>query len=462
MPLLALQHHRPTSITSVTDAWPTWREILDTLTLQAGFNTTVVILGTTLLGLAGGIVGVFALLRKRSLVADALSHATLPGIALAFLAATALGVQGRSLPVLLLGATVTGVLGVVCIQALLRATRLREDAAIGLVLSVFFGMGIVLLSYIQTNASAGAAGLDAFIYGQTAAMSRADALLMGAIALASVLASFILLKEFTVVCFNDAFARVTGWPVGLLDLGMMALVVVVTVAGLQAVGLILVVAMLIIPPVAARLWTDRLWKLLLIAGLLGATSGYLGSSLSALLPRKPAGAVIVLTAGGIFTISLLLAPGRGVIASSARRIAQRLRYASDHLLEAAAMRPASVPSPDHLPAESPAPLSADDLRAIARQRRWSRPFRALIVLQLRARGMISRNADGLVLTPAGIERGRRVARNHALWEQYLIEYADIAPSHVDWSVDQVEHVLSGELVARLERALARRSQEVAR
>lgn len=171
-----------TSITDVTDPWPTLDQIVETLTLRAGANTNTVIVGTTLLGLAAGIIGVFALLRKRSLMTDALSHATLPGITLAFLVAPLIGLSGRSLPVLLTGAAVTGVLGVICIHAILRHTRLREDAAIGIVLSVFFGAGVVGLSYIQTNAASGAAGLGKLIYGQTAAMQPADAALMAGIA----------------------------------------------------------------------------------------------------------------------------------------------------------------------------------------------------------------------------------------------------------------------------------------
>ncbi len=428
-------------------AWPGWEEVARTLTFRAGFNTSTVVLGTTLLGLAAGIIGVFALLRKRSLMADALSHATLPGIALAFLAATALGAEGRTLPVLLAGAAATGVLGVVCIQAILRLTRLHEDAAIGIVLSVFFGAGIVGLSYIQANAASGAGGLSTFIYGQTAAMGVDDAALMGAIAVAAVLATALFLKEFAVVCFNDAFARVDGWPVTGVDAAMMALVVVVTVAGLQAVGLILVVAMLIIPPVAARFWTERLWTLVVLAGLIGAASGYLGSVVSALLPRKPAGAVIVLTSGGIFVASLLLAPARGVVATAVRRLTFRLRIARDHLMEDAFER---------VGAGGPRTITERDVQRIARRRAWRRWFTPLVLASLRRAGMVARGAEGLIATDAGLARGARVGRNHRLWEQYLVSYADIAPSHVDWSVDQVEHVLSDELVAELEASLAAR------
>ncbi len=444
----ALHPHRHASITDVTDELPTLTEILETLTFRAGFNTNMVILGTTLLGLAAGVVGVFALLRKRSLVADAISHATLPGICIAFLAAVVLGYEGRSILILLVGATLSGIVGVLCIHAIVRFTRLHEDAAIGIVLSVFFGAGVVLLTYIQKNASAGSAGLDQFIMGQAATMVSADAIVMASIAGVCMLLVVLLLKEFSLVCFNESFARATGWPVSLLDLIMMALVILVTVAGLQAVGLILVVAMLILPPVSARFWTDRLWLLVLLSGFIGASSGYLGSSVSALLPRKPAGAVIVLTAGVLFVISMLGAPARGVLATLVRRLILNMRIASEHLLEAAYEQQGR-------------PIPVDQVRGLARLRAWPLWTLPLLKLTLNRKGYLaSVTTEGWRLTPAGLERGAQVSRNHKLWEQYLVSYADIAPSHVDWSVDQVEHVLTPELVAELEHKLTMHGIEV--
>jgi len=446
--LAEIGHGRgPASITDVEDAWPTLTQVFETLTFQSGYNTTVVVLGTTLLGIAAGIIGVFALLRKRSLMADALSHATLPGIGLAFITANALGAQGRSLPVLMLGATVTGVLGVLAIQWLIRHTRLKEDAAIGIVLSVFFGAGVVVLSVIQSMRSGNAAGLNHFIYGQTAAMNVTDAFVMAGIALTAALTGALLLKEFAMVCFNDAFARVDGWPVSVIDLLMMSLVVVVTVAGLQAVGLILVVAMLIIPAVSARFWTERLWVLVLLAGLIGGLSGYFGSVTSALLPRKPAGAVIVLTGGVIFTLSMLVAPSRGVIAAMLRRARLRLQIAADHLVETTYM--ATRDSASNA-------LDNVAVRYVAQQRAWRWWLRRVLPWHLRHEGHGQLTADGFSATAQGLERGREVARNHRLWEQYLITYADIAPNHIDWTVDQVEHVLGEDLVAELEACLAER------
>lgn len=412
------------SLTQTRDEIPSLADIIETVTLRSGFNTNAVIIAATLLGIAGGIIGAFALLRKRSLTADALSHATLPGIAGAFLIATALGFNGRALPTLLLGATITGILGVACIHLILQHTRLKEDAAIGIVLSVFFGIGVVGLSIIQTTATSSAAGLNHFIYGQTAAMLPSDAIIMGSIALVSTIIAMLAMKEITIVCFNESFAQVTGTRVWIIDTLILALIVLVTVSGLQAVGLILIVAMLIIPPAAARFWTNRVRTLILLSALIGALSGFFGSSVSALLPRKPAGAVIVLCAGVIFIISMLAAPSRGVIAQLVRRTRLRLRIAIDHAMESKYVYPEKRrPSP------------------------WI--FRAL----LRACGLTSSLAPSSALTTSGLERGQRVRRNHLLWEQYLITHADIAPSHVDWSVDQVEHVLDEHLIAKLEQEI---------
>ncbi|TVQ76171.1 MAG: metal ABC transporter permease [Phycisphaeraceae bacterium] len=293
--------------------------LIQVLTFRSGYNTNLVIAGTALLGFAAGIIGVFAMLRKRSLVADALSHATLPGICMAFLLAAFIGQAGRTLPVLLIGAGFTGVLGVLCIQMILRHGRLREDVAITVVLGAFFGAGVVGLSYIQAHSAAGSAGITRFIYGQAASMQPSDVVIMAWICGISLLACMLLFKEFTIVCFNDSYARTLGWPVERLDLGIMALIVLVTLVGLQTAGLILVVALLILPAASARFWTDRIRSMVLLSGLFGATGCWLGSTLSAVFPRYPTGAVIVLTSGLLFALSMLFAPRRGLIHLLRRR-----------------------------------------------------------------------------------------------------------------------------------------------
>lgn len=283
------------------------------------YNTLVVLFGATALGVAAGVVGCFMLLRRRSLVSDALSHATLPGLAGAFIVGVLLGVEGRSLPLLLLGAAVSGWLGVLAVQAIARHTRLAEDAAIGAVLSVFFGIGVVLLSVVQAMPAAGAAGIKSFIFGQTAGMRASEALGLGLLALAAVAVVVLLYKELRLIAFDEQFARVQGWPAARIDLGLMALVTLVTVVGLQTVGLILIIAMLITPPAAARFWTDRLSVMLVVAGIIGGLSGLIGAWLSSVHADLPAGAVIVLVATSLFFLSLLFGTARGLLARAIRR-----------------------------------------------------------------------------------------------------------------------------------------------
>lgn len=431
------------SITDVGLDWPTGQEILRVLTFRAGYNTAIVTAGATSLGIAGGIIGTFMVLRKRSLMADALSHSTLPGIAIAFLIATALGFDGKTLPILLTGAAVAGVLGVLCVQAISRHTRLTEDTAIGTVLSVFFGAGIVLLSVIQSMRGGNQAGLDHFLLGQTASLLMSDAILIAAVAGACAIVALLMLKEFRLVCFDDSYASAQGWPVTMIDMLMMALVVVVTVIGLQAVGLVLVVAMLIIPASAARFWTERLGMMTLLGGVIGGMSGYFGASASALLPRLPAGPVIVLVAGLIFAMSMLLAPNRGVLAAAARQISLRVKIGREHVLRGIYER---------LEVRGDA---VDSLLPVAEVRSRSSSGLAwwFMVRWLAVRGFITRTDNELGLTPRGVEDAVRLTRNHRLWEKYLVEYADIAASHVDRSADLVEHVLSKQLVEELEHIL---------
>lgn len=276
------------------------------LFLQAGPNATLVTLGAAALGFAAGVVGTFLNLRKRALVSDALAHATLPGIGLAFLAMLALGHDGRSLPGLLIGAGLSALAGLWVLQSLTRHTRLPQDAAIGAVLSVFYGAGIVILTLIQALRTGKQAGLEGFLLGSTAGMLRADAVLIavgGLIALTLILA---LRRPLTLVAFDPGAARVMGISPALYDMALMALALGVVLIGLRVVGLILIVALLITPPAAARLWTNRAGHMALIAGGIGAAAGWIGAALSAALPDLPTGPVIVLLSFAALIVSIPL------------------------------------------------------------------------------------------------------------------------------------------------------------
>jgi manganese/zinc/iron transport system permease protein len=293
--------------------------LLSALLLRSGYNAALVAVGAALLGIAAGSGGAFLFLRKRALVSDAVAHATLPGVGIAFMVMVAFGGDGRNLAGLLIGSALSAGLGLLAVEWITRRTRLAEDAAIGAVLSVFFGFGIVLLTIIQTMSRGKQAGLESFLLGSTAGMLFQDAVIIAAGGACAIAALVMLRRPMTLVAFDPGFAAASGVSVRTIDLAMMGLVMAVTVIGLKLVGLILIVAMLIIPSVTARFWTERTGRLLGIAGIVGGVSGYIGAAISASAPDLPTGPIIVLVCFGLFIASLLLAPNRGVLASVLRR-----------------------------------------------------------------------------------------------------------------------------------------------
>ena len=365
----------------------------------------------------------------------------------------AAGGNGKFLPGLLAGATLTGLLGVLTMLAIRRTTRLKDDVAMGFVLSVFFGLGVALLGLVQSMPQASAAGLESFIYGKTASMVWQDFLLIAGITVLVAAVAVLLLKEFTLLCFDSGFAATEGWPTLALDVLMLALVTAITVIGLQAVGLILIIAFLIIPATAARFWSERLPVVVVLAALIGGISGWVGASISALLPRLPAGAIIVIVAASVFTLSLFLAPARGVLPRAMRHTHLRRKVGRQHLLRAAyeILEKTQAREPSAPVANTPFPLSA-----LLSHRSWKpRRLRSLLRIARREDHIEDAAEPGtLRLSESGFGEAARVTRNHRLWELYLIRHADIAPSHVDRDADMVEHVLGADLVAQLERELA--------
>ena len=436
-------------------SWPTW-EMWQRVLLLQDYNTRVVTLGSLLLGITAGCVGVFVLLRRRSLVGDVVGHASLPGIAVAFLVMEMITPgEGRSLPALLLGATVAGMAGVLATSAILRWTRVKEDAALAIVLSVFFGAGMVLFTIIQNLPTGHAAGLSKFIFGTAASMIASDVQLIGAAALVVFVICTLLFKEFGLLCFDEGFARSQGWPATFLDLLLMALVVAVAEIGAQSVGLILVVALMIIPASAARFWTEELKRMTVIAATIGGLSAVIGVLVSALMPKLAAGATIVLVGGVCFAISMLWGTRRGVMwrVLAMRRLRQRV---GKHDLmrtfyEVLETRQATSDAPRELP-KLGEPVSEPELLEM---RAWSHARVRQVLRSARRQDLVVEDSDGNYrLTERGKAEAHRAARNHRMWELYLIQYADIAPSQVDRDADRIEHILAPETVYELERLLA--------
>ncbi|WP_071797859.1 metal ABC transporter permease [Natronohydrobacter thiooxidans] len=286
-----------------------------------------VLLGAALLGLISGALGAFALLRGQSLLGDTVSHAALPGIVLGFLIA-----GGRDLGAILTGAALSGGLAALAVIAITRQTRLKPDAALGVVLGVSFAIGIVLLSHAQGQSGAASAGLSAFLFGQAAATLRSDLWIMGGLALAALSILALVWKEAKLVSFDPDFAQAIGLPVGGVQALLTVMVALAIVAGLQMVGVILMVALLIAPAAAARQWARSLGAMVFLSMGFAVASGVIGALISAGARGLATGPVVVLVATGFVALSMLAAPGRGLVWQelARRRRARNLR--SDQVL----------------------------------------------------------------------------------------------------------------------------------
>ncbi|EPC01380.1 hypothetical protein L861_12465 [Litchfieldella anticariensis FP35 = DSM 16096] len=368
---------------------------LRALTFSAGYNTSLVTLGAMLLGASAGMIGSFILLRKRSLVSDAISHATLPGLMLAFIVMAALFDNGRWLPGLMIGAGLSAAFGLWGVQNISERTRLGEDAAIGAVLSTLFGLGVVLITAIQAMNTGGQAGLTDYLVGSTAGMLSGEAQLIGVCALVLLIAIFMLRRQFLLVCFDAEYATTNGIPVQRIDTLMLMLLLAVTVIGLKVTGLILIVALTIIPPVTGRFWTDRPLQMVAIAAICGVLAGYLGVTLSSVRTGLPTGPLIVLSTFALFALSLLISPRRGIIAMLVAHYRFKTRV---HLRQG--------------------------LLAMARREAI---YDTLTLRVLRRHDFIRRDH---VPTPAGLAAARDAEHEEQLWSLYRSLYPDEA-AHLD-------------------------------
>jgi manganese/zinc/iron transport system permease protein len=276
--------------------------------LFTDYTIRTVALGAAVLGIVSGTLGCYAVLRRQALLGDAMSHAALPGIALAFLLTGM-----RELSVLLLGAAVAGWVAALVMMAIVNTTRIKEDSALGMVLAVFFGFGLVLLSFAQKQPTAAQAGLDTFLFGQAASLVARDVITMASVGAVALGLMLLFWKEFKLLSFDPDYGATIGLPIRLLDIGLTSLIVVAIVIGLQTVGVVLMSAMLIAPAAAARQWTDRLGLMVVLAGMFGALAGIIGAVVSATARGLSTGPTIVLTVSAFVVASLFLAPNRGLL-----------------------------------------------------------------------------------------------------------------------------------------------------
>ncbi|AXG69179.1 manganese transport system membrane protein MntB [Kordia sp. SMS9] len=265
-------------------------------------------LGTAILGAICGMLGSFAVLRKQSLLGDAISHAALPGIAIAFLIT---GVKDSNL--FLLGALISGLIGTFWIRSITKNTHLKSDTALGLTLSLFFGFGMLLLTFIQKQPNASQAGLDTYLFGQAATLLAKDVWLIAIVAGIALLILLVFWKEFKILLFDEDYTKTLGFNTRFIDILITTFIVITIVLGLQTVGVILMSAMLLAPAAAARQWTNSLEIMVILAAIFGAFSGVVGTGISTVVGNLSTGPVIVLVASGIVLLSFIFSPKRGLL-----------------------------------------------------------------------------------------------------------------------------------------------------
>lgn len=396
--------------------------------------------GAAVLGITCGMLGSFIVLRRQSLLGDAVGHSVLPGVCLGFLAA-----GERSIPMLVIGAMIAGLLATVLIALIQRTTMLKTGESMGLVFTGFYGLGIVLLKKVQDQAIPGASGLDKLILGgQIAALSTADLVVMSVVAVLSIAIVIMFWRPLAATSFDEEFAFGVGIPARWVHYLLMVLITVAIVISIQAVGVVLVSAMLITPAATAYLLTDRLHRMVVLGAVFGAGAGLVGAFFSFLDNDAPSGAFMVLAASLIFGLAFLIAPRYGVLPRVMRRWEQRRRTQAENLLRTL-----------YVIMEK---RGTDDRRFgvhdVAAQRQES-PAMVRQLWRLAARrGWVDRkSADPMILTDVGLEEARRVVRNHRLWELFLTQEAKLAADHVHADAEYIEHVLPRDVLRRLEQML---------
>lgn len=359
--------------------------------LFTDYTLRSVALGSATLGIVSGALGAFAVLRRQSLLGDAISHTALPGVALAFL------ITGSRLPIgLLLGAAIAGWIGTIVVMTIIRRSRIKQDSALGMVLAVFFGFGLVLMTYVQRTPQASKAGLDKFLFGQASTLMTEDIVTIGVLGSIALLLMVLFWKEFKLLAFDQEFGTSMGFRMRAIDVLLTTLLVIAIVIGLQTVGVVLMSAMVVAPAAAARQWTDRLGVMVFLSGCFGALAGVTGAVMSSLIDKLPTGPTIVLCISAIVLVSILFAPNRGLVYNYLGRVRRRRELAlSAVLLDLFEL------ATQHDILHHPHP--AETLRSMSNEPDRIEPT----LLELQRRGLVDNTSQDLwFLTPQGEANAR--------------------------------------------------------
>lgn len=414
-----------------------FEQILEFFSFQ-DVNIRYVALGTLLLGASSAVVGCFTFLRKKALVGDTIAHSILPGICLSFII-----FKTKDPLMLLLGAMLSGWLSVYVVDYISANSKIKPDTAIGLTLSVFFGVGILLLTHIQHSGNSAQAGLDKFLFGKAASLVQNDVITFGIVSVILIGTIILFFKQFSLISFDVHFAKTIGLSVRTFEVILSTITVLAVAIGIQTVGVVLMAAMLITPAAAARFWTDKLKVMVIIAAIIGGVSGIFGAFISYTAPSMPTGPWIVAVLSFIAIGSMLVAPKNGAISKSRKQKKNQRKILEDNIIKLLYK----------LGEKENEFFKNRSIRTLKNYREY--PEKKLLkgLNILKKKNQVVLVNDLWVLTEEGKKAGMRVVRIHRLWELYLTTYLRIAPDHVHEDAETIEHIITPEMESKLEHLL---------
>lgn len=391
----------------------------------------VVVIGTVLIAACSAMVGTYTYLRKRTLVGDAVAHAIFPGICLGFM------LSGSKNPLfLLVGAIVVGWIALLLMDTLVAKTKLKTDTALAYILTFFFGIGSVLMSYIQKSGNASQSGLHDFLFGKAANMVLNDLYVFGITSLILFVLVILFFKQFKLISFNPEFAASIGLNVKGYNFLLTTMTVVAVSIGIQAVGVVLMSALLITPATTARLWTHKLNKLMLLAGLFGALAGILGAYVSFVSSNMPTGPWFVVFLTAFAVLSIFFAPKTGLVSQYKLQINNKRKINQENILKVTFQ------------------LKENGFKEISREdyvkrRGFVTRNLELGITRLKRKGLLQETDNRIFLTDTGEVEAKRVLRLHRLWELYLTKRMNFKEDHIHGGAETIEHIITPELEKEL-------------
>ena len=402
-------------------------------------NVRFVVLGSIILGATAAIVGSFAFLRKRALIGDAISHSILPGVALAFMLSNV-----KNPLYLIIGALISGWISLLLIDAIARTTKLKSDAAIAIILSVFFGFGIVLLTHIQQSGSASQSGLDHFLFGNAVSLMPQAILIFSSIGIFLILVVLLFFKEFKLLSFDIAYAKSIGLPIRFLEFCLSTITVLAVAVGIQAVGVVLMAALLITPAAGARFWTDNLKKMILIATAFGIFSAFIATYISYIAPSMPTGPWVVVVLSVLAVFSIWFAPKKGLVARHKVRRGNRRKILNENILKLFY----------HLGEEDESFMQGRSEEDLMAGRDFLPKQLKIGLKRLKHKSLIRQKGNNYIITQNGFNEAKRVIRLHRLWEMYLNQRLKLEAEHVHNDAEAIEHIINDEIERQLEKDLS--------